>query len=89
MIHKKKMMHDMWKDYSDAVIHKNAPEAQIAEVKLAFYAGAWSYICCVYSLDPGDEPTVSDLHYMNTVADEIQTYLTERAKLPSIKPINN
>jgi hypothetical protein len=54
---------------------KDAPPLQIEEMRLAWMAGAEHLFSSVMTmLDPGEEPTATDLRRMDQVASEIETW---------------
>lgn len=56
-----------WNDYAAKVIAKDAPEVQLRETKMAFFAGAWALFT---ALEEISEPHISEA--------EGEAYLTAR-----------
>lgn len=53
-------------------------------MRMAFYSGAitiWSMFMSVDGLDPGEEPTASDMALMNTIESELKAFVREVGKL--------
>lgn len=71
------------------VIAKNAPELQVQEMRLAFFAGAHHvFNSIITALDNGDEVTEADLRIMNNLSDELESFRSEwesRVKTPRRK----
>jgi hypothetical protein len=76
-----------WISLSILAIPADAPPTQLAEMRMAFMAGAqhlWGSIMGV--LDPGAEPTEQDMRRMDLIAAELAKFTTElRAKLERVK----
>lgn len=67
-----------WLAFQVVVIPKDAPPAQVREMRLAFMAGAehlWRSI--FVSLDPNAEPTPADIRRMNLIEDELMAFRKE------------
>jgi hypothetical protein len=59
-------------------MHKEAPEYQIRDMRMAFFAGAqhlWSSVMSI--LEPGAEPTEKDLKRMNLIHEELQEWVQQ------------
>lgn len=70
----KDLIAQLWTSFRVAVIHRDAPKAQIIEMRRAFYAGAQGLLNAITSaslLDPGVEETEADLRQMEAIADEL------------------
>lgn len=66
---------DEWNDYRKTVIHKDAGEAQIAETKLAFFAGAASLFTAIMRcLSPGPDPSEDDIGAMVAITAELKRF---------------
>lgn len=53
-------------------------------MRMAFYSGAitiWSMFMSVDGLDPGEEPTASDMALMNTIDSELKAFVREIGRL--------
>jgi hypothetical protein len=67
-----------WIGYRLAVLSPDAPPLQIEECKLAFMAGAAHLFSSINTiLDPGEEPSDSDLRRMDMIHDELQNFEQE------------
>lgn len=69
-----------WAGFKLIVIPPNAPQDQLDEMRVAFYAGAehlWSSI--MSALDPGTEATPADLRRLDLIAKELETFRSELA----------
>lgn len=68
--------------FAHYVIPKDAPPAQLVEMRLAFMAGAEHVFSSIMNmLDPGEEPTAADLRRMDLIQKEIDDWrgrLSER-----------
>lgn len=65
-----------WELYAKAVLAKDAPEIQLRECKLAFFAGAQALFASIMTLlDPGEEPTDSDLRKIDEIDRELKTFV--------------
>lgn len=61
-----------------AAISPNAPETQLREMRMAFFAGAQHLFASVLSiLDPGAEPTDKDLSRMAAIDNELRKFASE------------
>lgn len=60
------------------MIAADAPEVQIDEMRLAFFAGAQHLFASIMSvLSPDAEPTESDLANMTAISEELDEFLIE------------
>lgn len=58
-----------------AVIARDAPQVQIDEMRMAFFAGAQHLFASIMStLDPDEEPTEADLQRMSQIATELEAF---------------
>lgn len=61
--------------YRAMVLHKDAPEVQIRECRLAFYAGAKHlFDSIMHTLDDDAEPTEADLERVEKIDQELQAF---------------
>ena len=61
-----------------ATIPLDAPAVQIEEMRNAFFAGAQHLFASVLTiLEPGDEPTDTDLRRMDMIDAELKTFIKE------------
>jgi hypothetical protein len=64
-----------WESYQRMVLSPTAPDIQISECRLAFYAGATVlFYAIMASLDEGEEPTEADLKRMDNINEEIENF---------------
>ena len=72
----RKTIATLWDEYTSAVFRGMQPEAmQIYETRKAFYAGAFAFLQeQMVALDPGREPTESDLEWMTDILDELEAF---------------
>ena len=74
-------MAEMWAGFAGMVIPDVHPHSiQYSEMRKAFYSGA----LCLFNwfmvqLEPGDEPTETDLERVSKMSDEIHAFLTAEA----------
>lgn len=77
-----KLIEAGWAAFAYLVIPKDAPPAQLREMRLAFMAGAEHLFSSITSqLDEGAEPTDADLRRMDLISKEIDEWrgrLSER-----------
>lgn len=67
-------------------IHDDAPDIQVTEMRMAFFAGAqhvWGTIMNV--LDPGDDPTPADLIRMDKIDAELRNFIDEFSRQHGIE----
>ena len=73
-----KLIEAGWIGYRLAVMSPNAPPIQLQECKQAFFAGAQHLFSSLMTvLDPGAEPTESDLRRMDSMHIELQAFAAE------------
>jgi hypothetical protein len=64
-----------WQSYLKMVLSVDAPEIQISECRLAFFAGAATlFYAIMKSLDPGSEPTEDDLVKLDNISNELDKF---------------
>jgi hypothetical protein len=64
-----------WDGYRKMVIHPQAPEIQLSECRMAFYAGATVLMEAIMKcLDPGEEPTADDMARMASIQKELDDF---------------
>ena len=64
-----------WTAYQALVVQPSATEQQIADQRLAFYAGAATLFHGIMrGLSPGEEPSPDDMKMMDMIADEISLF---------------
>src|SRR5262252_9169958 len=62
-----------WAAFRHLVIAKDAPDVQVSEMRLAFFAGAEHlFSSMMVFMDPGEEPTDRDLKRMSQLNDELE-----------------
>lgn len=68
----------LWQSYKSEVMPPNAPVIQITECRRAFYAGVSGIITEIITmLDPGDEPTETDLRKMDDIQEELNQFYND------------
>lgn len=61
--------------FQHLVIQKDAPPIQVDEMRLAWMAGAeYLFYSIMDILDPGEEPTDADMHRMDLIHEELETW---------------
>jgi len=70
-----------------ACIPADAPEAQVQEMRMAFFAGAEHLFGSILSvLEPGQEPTENDLQLMTNISAELDAFAqTFKARLRPVE----
>ena len=64
-----------WHSYRKMAMPPDAPEIQIEECRLAFWAGsAILFQALLKMLDPGEEPTEADLAKMDAISKELNAF---------------
>jgi hypothetical protein len=64
-----------WDSYHRLVVPRNASDIQVTETKQAFYAGAAIlFQALMLTLDPGVEPTDTDMQRMADIQAEIDAF---------------
>jgi hypothetical protein len=67
-----------WTAMRASVIPENASVIQLREMRMAFFAGAQHLFGSIMGiLDPGAEPTDDDLKRMESISDELDTFIAE------------
>lgn len=63
--------------FRQMVISAEAPEIQISEMRMAFFAGAQHTMSSIMAvLDPGSEPTDDDLKVIESIMKELDVFST-------------
>jgi hypothetical protein len=74
-----KVVHYLWLSYKKKVVPEDAPEIQIQETELAFYAGAYSLFSTLpFMFDAGEDATDKDMIIMNEIQKELETFLQSK-----------
>lgn len=61
--------------YREMAIPKNAPEIQVAECRIAFFAGAQHTMGSIMStLDSGEEATLEDMNRLENIMKELEEF---------------
>jgi hypothetical protein len=64
-----------WLSLRAMAIPKNAPDVQINEMRMAFFAGAQHlYASMMGIMDPGREPTEQDMKRMQLIHEELDAF---------------
>jgi hypothetical protein len=64
-----------WFSYRTCVIPSNAPDIQVRECRMAFYAGAQAFFGIMMKyLDPDAEPTDADMVLLDRCKDELEAF---------------
>jgi hypothetical protein len=62
------------------VMHPDAPQEQVREMRMAFMAGAQHLFASILAvLDPDREPTERDMQRMGKINDELEAFAAEMA----------
>ena len=73
-----KIIESGWVLLKMQVIPENAPQVQLDEMRMAFFAGAQHLFGSIMSaLDEDKEPTEADLERMSKISDELDQFLTQ------------
>jgi hypothetical protein len=73
-----KLIEAGWVGFKLVAIPPDASEVQIAEMRVAFFAGAQNLFGSIMTmLDPGSEPTESDLKKIDLIHQELEQFLVE------------
>lgn len=65
-----------WHGYRLAVMSPDAPQVQLDECRMAFFAGCQHLFSSMMSvLDPSDEPTESDLRMLANIHAELKSFI--------------
>jgi len=72
---KQKSLAEQWQDFAFLTGVAFASNIQRQEMRRAFYAGAASiFDAMMIGLDEDHEPTVADMNYMTSLADEMERF---------------
>lgn len=75
-----------WVGLRLSAVHPDAPQNQLDEMRMAFFAGAQHLFASVMGiLEPDAEPTETDLRRMSQINAELDTFLQE-FKLRTARP---
>lgn len=67
-----------WIGMKFAAFSPDAPAAQVAEMRAAFFAGAQHLFGSIMTiLDPGDEPSAADLRRMDQIDAELREFIEQ------------
>lgn len=81
-----KLLEAGWLALRMTAIHQDAPPNQLAEMRMAYFAGAQHLFSSIMgSLDPDADPTEADLHRMDLIDQELKAWI-EDYKLANIRP---
>lgn len=70
-----------WVSMQMTVIAPDAPEEQLREMRMAFFAGAQHLFGSIMTmLDPGTEPTERDLNRMDLIDRELKEFIKDFSK---------
>jgi hypothetical protein len=70
-----------WVSFRASAISADAPEVQLREMRLAFFAGSQHLFGSIMTvLDPGSEPTEADLKRMENISTELNNFLAAMIK---------
>jgi len=73
-----KLIEAGWVGYQMAVLPKDAPDIQVQECRIAFFAGAQHVFGSIMTmLDPGDDVTDADLSRMEMIDLELAEFLKQ------------
>ena len=73
-----KLVEAGWVIFRKLVLPKDAPEDQIREMRIAFFAGAQHVFSSIMNvLDPGEEPTEKDMKRMDHLHNELQRFAAD------------
>lgn len=66
-----------WNEFARKVVPANAPELQVKEMRMAFFAGATAlFYELMTTLDPDEEPTNADMRRLAEINREIDAFAT-------------
>jgi len=75
-----KLVEAGWVAFRHLVIAKDAPDVQVSEMRLAFFAGAEHVFSSMIAfMEEGEEPTEKDLKRMDQLHAELERYRQEMA----------
>jgi hypothetical protein len=70
-----KLIEANWIGYRALVVPRGAGPVQVEECRRAFFAGAQALFASIMTvLDPGAEPTETDLKRMDAISDELRAF---------------
>jgi hypothetical protein len=70
-------MQELWNQFRVLVIHKDAPDDQLREMRRAFYAGADAiFNKVIFGLTPGEEPQPEDIQVLSDLKSELEDFAT-------------
>jgi hypothetical protein len=70
-----------WLSFRACVISTEAPEDQLREMRLAFFAGAQHLFGSIMTiLEPDEEPTAADLERLTNIHAELDDFLADMMK---------
>jgi hypothetical protein len=73
-----KLIEAGWVIFKGLTIPPNAPEIQVSEMRLAFMAGSQHLFTSIIGiLDPGEEPTDTDMRRMELINNELDAVYKE------------
>lgn len=82
-----KLIEAGWCGLRLAAISPDAPQIQIDEMRMAFFAGAQHLFASIMGiLDPGEEPTDADLKRMDQIHAELAAFEHEFAQRHGVRP---
>lgn len=71
-----KLLEAGWLSFRVMVIHPDAPQIQLDEMRTAFFSGAQHLFGSIMSfMEDGQEPTDADLRRMDQVHEELEDFL--------------
>lgn len=77
LVDKGKLIEAGWVGLKIAAIPKDAPPIQLEEMRNAFFAGAQHLFASIMDfLEPGEEPTETDLRRMDNIEKELNEFIT-------------
>jgi hypothetical protein len=83
-----KLIEAGWVGLQIAAIPPGAPQIQLDEMRMSFFAGAQHLFSSIMSiLDPGEEETEDDLRRMDLISDELEAFITEFAAKHGLPPM--
>jgi len=78
LVEEGKIVESGWVSLKMQVIPENAPQVQLEEMRMSFFAGAQHLFGSIMSvLDEDAEPTEADLERMSKINDELDEFLTQ------------
>lgn len=81
LINRGKVIEAGWLGFKTICIPKYASEAQLRDMRIAFFAGALHIFTSILStLDPGKEPTEEDMKRIDKIHGELEEFQRELEK---------